>query len=66
MLSSLQRLDLSYNNITDAGVQSLSVLSNLQQLNLGGCSNITDAGVQVLSRALGPQLRLITDDSDDY
>ena len=62
-LAGLRQLDLSGSwsmrrNITDAGVQSLSVLSSLQQLNLRGCRNITDAGVQSLKRALGHQLSI--------
>lgn len=46
-LSSLQRLDLSHTNVTDAGLRSLN-LARIQQLDLTGCRGVTDAGIGVL------------------
>jgi len=44
-IHNLQQLDLSWTQITDAGLQHLANLSNLQQLYLGE-TQITDAGLR--------------------
>ena len=50
-LTKLERLDLSYTKITDAGLVHLKGLSNLKELYLWK-TKITDAGVKSLKEAL--------------
>jgi len=50
-VSTLVKLDLSNNAITDAGADRLGTLVHLQQLNLQG-TKVTDAGVKTLKTNL--------------
>jgi AcrR family transcriptional regulator len=47
LIANIQQLDLSYTNITDAGLERLKGLNTLQQLYLRG-TTITDAGLERL------------------
>jgi len=49
-LIQLQKLDLSMNGVTDAGLQHLSGLSSLSDLTLSCSPGITDAGIKHLLR----------------
>ena len=48
-LSTLRRLHLEDNAISDAGLRALAKLTNLEYLNLYGNSGITDASVETLA-----------------
>ncbi len=52
----LQKLNLSYTKVTDAGLKHLAGLKALQRLGLYS-TNVTDAGVSRLKRAL-PNCRI--------
>ena len=61
-MTGLQQLDLSYGKITDAGLQSLAVLTGLALMDLSGCENKKEACVQTL-RQLLPDTEMVANES---
>jgi len=51
LLTSLERLSITFSYITDAGLEHLSGLANLEYLSIVG-TDVTDEGVKKLQQAL--------------
>ncbi|KAJ7546630.1 hypothetical protein O6H91_08G047700 [Diphasiastrum complanatum] len=54
----LHTLDLSYTEVTDKGLASITILDSLKDLNLVACNNVDDTGLEHLRNSCKTLLRL--------